>query len=175
MTAQESELGVDMGDHLVLSAVGQADDTVLMSHDIIKLNLLLHLAKIYCDKFNVQLSQSKTKLLLIPPPQIQTCVSFNPIKIDDKEVQFVDQADHVGMVRAKEGNMPNIFKRILAFKKSLGNLVYCGLVRGPRSNPAAFLRIISIYCTPVLMSGPGSQLLSHKETALIEQQFKRAL
>ena len=117
MTAQESELGVDMGDHLVLSAVGQADDTVLMSHDIIKLNLLLHLAKIYCDKFNVQLSQSKTKLLLIPPPQIQTCVSFNPIKIDDKEVQFVDQADHVGMVRAKEGNMPNIFKRDFSFQE----------------------------------------------------------
>ena len=36
VTAQESELGVDMGGQLVLSAVGQADDTVLMSNDIIK-------------------------------------------------------------------------------------------------------------------------------------------
>ena len=42
LTAQESELGVDMGGYLVLSAVGQADDTVLMSNDI-KLKLLLHL------------------------------------------------------------------------------------------------------------------------------------
>ena len=175
VTAQESELGVDMGGNLVLSAVGQADDTVLMSNDIIKLNLLLHLAKNYCDKFNVQLSQSKTKLLMIPPPRIQTCVTFNPIKINEKEVQFVDQAEHVGIVRANEGNMPNIFKRISSFKKSLGNLVSCGLARGHRSNPAASLRIMSIYCTPVLMSGLGSLLLSDKEIALIDQQFKRTL
>ena len=36
VTAQESELGVDMGGQLVLSAVRQADDTVLMSNNIIK-------------------------------------------------------------------------------------------------------------------------------------------
>ena len=87
----------------------------------------------------------------------------------------MDQAEHVGMVRASEGNMPNIFKRISAFKKSLGNLVSCGLARGHRSSPAASLSIMSIYCTPVLMSGLGSLLLSDKETALIEQQFKRTL
>ena len=86
VTAQESELGVDMGGQLVLSAVGQADDTVLMSNDIIK---ILQLAKSYCEKFDVQLSQSKTKLLMIPPLLTQSCVSFNPIKINDKEVQFV--------------------------------------------------------------------------------------
>ena len=71
--------------------------------------------------------------------------------------------------------MPNIFKRISSFKKSLGNLVSCGLARGHRSNPAASLRIMSIYCTPVLMSGLGSLLLSDKEIALIDQQFKRTL
>ena len=175
VTAQESELGVDMGGHLVLSAVGQADDTVLMSNDIIRLNLLLQLAKSYCEIFFVQLSQRKTKLLMISPPRTQSCVTFNPIKNNNKEIQFVDQAELVGMVRAKKGNMPNILKRISALKKSFGNLVTCGLARGHRSNPAASLRIMSIYCTPVLMSGLGSLLLSEKEISLIERQLKRTL
>ena len=52
--AQDSRLGVDMGGSLVVSAIGQADDTVLLSNNIIKLKLILQLTMDYCSKFNVK-------------------------------------------------------------------------------------------------------------------------
>ena len=57
VTAQESELGVDVGSGII-SAVGQADDVVLMSNDIYKLQLLIKLNEEYCQNYRV-----KTKLL----------------------------------------------------------------------------------------------------------------
>ena len=68
LLAQKSGLGVKMGSSgLVLSAVGQADDIVLMSNDLQCLNLLFQLAINYCTKYDVQMSPSKTKLIMISP------------------------------------------------------------------------------------------------------------
>ena len=164
-----------MGVSLVVSGVGQADDTGLFSNDIFKLMHLLQLAMDYCKKFNVTLSSSKTKLLLVQPARKPTFVPYNPIMIDGVEVQFVDQAEHVGVIRSTTGNMPNLLQRISAFKKALGSVISCGLARGRRTNPSASLRILTIYGTPVLMSGLASQVLSAKEVAIIDQQFKRTL
>ena len=44
---------------LVLSAVGQEDDTGLLSNALSKLQHLLRMALEYCQKFGVQLSPSK--------------------------------------------------------------------------------------------------------------------
>ena len=52
-TAQQSKLGVHMGNSLVVSAVGQADDSVLISNDINKLQHILKLVLEYCNKINV--------------------------------------------------------------------------------------------------------------------------
>ena len=61
-TAQRSELGLDMGlaisssgdlERQTLSAVGQADDVALVSSDLNSLKALLHLTKMYCDKYLV--------------------------------------------------------------------------------------------------------------------------
>ena len=173
--AQRSALGVQMGEHLTLSAVGQADDTVLMSNDLINLSLLFQLAQEYCEKFNVELSPTKTKLLMISPPRKDTIVLYNPLKTGNKQVQFVDEAEHVGVLRASSGNLPNILQRLASFKNALGKAISCGLARGHRSNPAASVRILSIYGTPVLLSGLASIVLSEKETNIIDQQFKRTL
>ena len=53
---QESRLGVAMSPSLILSAVGQADDTALLSNNIEKLRHILGLVLYYCSKFNVSLS-----------------------------------------------------------------------------------------------------------------------
>ena len=174
-TAQESKLGASLGGSLVISAVGQADDTVLVSNDIFKLQHILHLVLGYCKKFNVKLSSSKTKLLMIPAPRSDGFTPYNPINIDGEDIPFVDEAEHVGVLRAVSGNVPNTLQRISAFKKSLGPLIACGLARGSRSNPAASLRILSIYATPVLLSGLPSLVLSSNEISSIDQQYKRTL
>ena len=61
-TAQSSELGANIGS-AVISAIGQADDVILISNDIHSLQLLVNLTEEYCKKYRVQLEPKKTKLL----------------------------------------------------------------------------------------------------------------
>ena len=49
-TAQQSRLGVDIGSSVV-SAVGQADDVMLVSSSLEKIQLLITLTEDYCKKF----------------------------------------------------------------------------------------------------------------------------
>ena len=49
---------------LLLSSVGQADDVGLLANSLKYLNLLLHLTVMYCEKYQVKLVASKTKLLV---------------------------------------------------------------------------------------------------------------
>ena len=95
--------------------------------------------------------------------------------INGKQIEFVEQAEHVGVIRSTEGNLPNLLQRISSFKRSLGSMISCGLSKGRRSNPAASLRILTIYSTPVLMSGLASLVLSDSEVSAIDQQYKRTL
>ena len=173
--AQKTKLGVGMGGSLVISAVGQADDTALLSNCLLKLSLILQLILQYCLKYNVQLSPPKTKLLKITPARQHTMEPYNPISINGEQIEFVEQAEHVGVIRSTEGNLPNLLQRISSFKRSLGSMISCGLSKGRRSNPAASLRILTIYSTPVLMSGLASLVLSDSEVSAIDQQYKRTL
>ena len=50
--------------NLCINAIGQAYDTVFVSNDIFQLQHLLQLTLSYCDKYQVRLSASKTKLLV---------------------------------------------------------------------------------------------------------------
>ena len=173
--AQDSKLGVQLNKSLTVSAVGQADDTVILSNNLQKLSLLLYMVLDYCTKYNVKLSPTKTKLLQLTPSRSSDFVPFNPINIDGIGIDLATEAEHVGVIRSVKGNLPNILNRVAAFKKSLGALSSCGLARGHRANPTASLRILSLYCTPVLLSGLGSLLLSSKEIAMLDQQYKRTL
>ena len=64
------------------------------------------------------------------------------------------QAEHVGVLRSKEGgNMPALMSRLSAHGKSLYSVVSSSLARGHRGNPAASLRVEATYCAPQLYSG----------------------
>ena len=60
--AQATDLGVDIGSS-VISAVGQADDVVLISNDLDSLSLLVKGTEDYCKEYHVNLVPAKTKLL----------------------------------------------------------------------------------------------------------------
>ena len=83
-TAQYSRLGVNCEDE-VISAIGQADDTVLLSDCIFKLLGLVHLTEEYCAAYHVELVPEKTKLLGFSPSGKDHSVFFseivNPISI----------------------------------------------------------------------------------------------
>ena len=178
ITAQNSELGVDLGS-LVVSAVGQADDVVLCANDIHCLRLLVTLTESYCQNFRVKLVPSKTKLLAYSPPAklhlVEYAEKVNPITISGQPVPFVQEAEHVGIVRNTSGNMPNIMNRIAAHKAGMAMVLSAGLARGCHGNPSASLSVHELYGSPKLFSGLGSLVLSKEEVAVVDSTYQRTI
>ena len=177
-SAQRSNLGVDIKSS-VISAVGCADDVILASNSIDDLQMLARLTEYYCSKYRVKLVPSKTKLLPVFKEEHQLLVDYakliNPVTINGQTVEFVSEAEHVGVIRSVCGNMPNILARISSHKKALGSVSSAGLARNHRANPAACLKVHQVYCTAVLFSGLSSLLLTKPEVQIIENHFKLTL
>ena len=159
--------------------MGQADDVILMSNDINNLNLLVRLTEVYCDKFQVKLEPKKTKLLVYNDRNnellVKLATSSNPITINDVPVSFSNEAEQVGVVRNTSGNMPNIVQRVAKHKKALGSILSAGLARGHRGSPAAALRVHQLFCTPVLMSGLASLVLTKAELKINDSHYQTTI
>ena len=176
--AQNSCLGVDIVSSTV-SAIGQADDVILVSDDIFNLKLLVGLTLDYCANYRVKLVPSKIKLLPVYHnrhlPLIDYAEIVNRIKIDDTDVHFVTQAEHVGVIRSCQGNMANIQQRITNHKKSLAALGLAGVMKSSRTNPASSLRMHKLYAEPVLFSGLASLILLKSELKVLQNHHKNTL
>ena len=175
---QRSEQGIDLGDGLVVSAVGQADDVALLSNCIHSLYNLLSLTLSFCQQFNIDLCADKTKLLLITNNNSDInskTIPINPITIDSKQISFTESAEHVGVIRSTQGNIPHICGRISAHRKALGALLFSGIAQSHRANPAASVRIEKLYAMPVLFSGVASLVLNRSEIEMIDHHYKTTL
>ena len=156
-TAQRSGLGLNLGS-VVVSAIGQADDTVLVSDCLVKLRCLLHLAIQYCSQYHVELVPQKTKLLAIAPRslameldimKISTSLTLNGLKLS-----FTSDAEHVGVLRSNDGsNMPNILDRFSAHRNALRAMLPTYMSKAHRGSPASSLHLKCLYGTLVLLSG----------------------
>ena len=176
-TAQLSGLGADCTAATV-SAIGQADDTVLVSDCIVKLSGLVHLATEYCAAYHVTLVPEKTKLLAYTPAGKSAGLSLkiteiiNPISIAGLKIQFSDSAEHVGVLRTpKEGNMPHIIARVASHRRALQAVLHCGMARAHRGSPAAGLRLERTYGAPVLLSGVAALVLTTGETGILHHHY----
>ena len=174
-TAQRSNLGVPMN-NVTISAIGQADDVVLISNDIDNLYLLSWLTERYCQKYRVKLVPSKTTLLAYCTSKqtelVDHAKQVNRVTICGQKVQFSTELDHVGITRSNSSNLQHIANRITAHKKAMAAVLSAGIARSHRGNPAASLRILKIYGTGVLFSGVASLVLSTKETNIIDKHFQ---
>jgi hypothetical protein len=159
-----------------VSAIGQADDVMLAANSVDSLRLLAKLTETYCADYRVKLVSSKTKLLPMYNQRHQYLVDYakltNCVTIDGAPVKFVDEAEHVGVIRSTSGNMPHILQRIASHKKDLGAVCKAGMARGQRGNPAASLRIHQLHATPVLFSGVATLVLSKVEKKVIVTHYK---
>ena len=98
-----------------------------------------------------------------------------PITIGDSTIEFVDVAEHVGIVRSVDGNLPHILNRISAHRKALHAVLPAGLARAHRGNPIAALRVEKLYGVPVLLSGTASLVLKKSEVSILTQHYKNTL
>ena len=89
------------------------------------------------------------------------------MQINGIKLKFHDSAEHVGVIRAVSGNLPNIVNRISSQKKAVGAVLHNGLAKHHRADPASRLKVEEIYGTPVLLSGLGSLVLKKTEQNLI--------
>ena len=117
-TAQESKLGISLG-NLTISAIGQADDTALVSNNLHNLQYLLLLTENFCRKYQVKLSSSKTKLQVYFTHHMRKEVNY-AIRVNAAKVDFVKCAEHIGIERSTSGNSVSIFTRFNAHKRALG-------------------------------------------------------
>ena len=136
---------------------------------------ILHLTMDYCEKYNVTLCADKTKLLRISKVAETELEVMNPISIGGVQIEFSDCAEHVGILRSADGNLPNLMSRISAHKKALGATLFSGVAQRHRANPAVGLKVGKIYGTPVLLSGLASLVLLESELGLLDQHLKQTL
>ena len=177
-SAQSSGLGVRLGKQTI-SAIGLADDTVLVANCLHSLFNLFKLCLTFCSKYHVELCIDKTKLVAISTPAMTSTVEYakltSPLSFQDKKIPFSHTAEHVGILRNEAGNLPNIMNRIKAHQKALGGVLHAGLARNHRGNPAASIRIEKLYAAPVLMSGIGALVLLKSELNMIDHHVKETL
>ena len=151
-----------MGD-IHVASIAQADDVALVSPSIHNLRNLIQMTNTYCEQFNVTLVPEKTKLLAFGPQDSLNMYYdklTSHININDKDIQFVSEAEHVGVLRSVHGNLPSLLARFTAHRKAIFSILPVGLARGHRGNPATSMRAERIYGAPVLLSGIGSLVLN---------------
>ena len=128
---------------LIISSIGQADDTALISNDIHKLFYLLELTKIFCSKYQVELGEEKTKLQVFFTRKMAHSVAISKatsaIEIGGERISFTTSADHVGMLRSISGNETAFLKRFKAHGKALSGVLQ--KVTGGTQHQASILTI----------------------------------
>ena len=160
-----------------VSAIGQADDTILVSNSIQKLQNLLQLTLYFCTKYNVKLCTEKTKLQAYSNKATHYQAYYqkivSPVNIDGEAINFVDETEHVGVIRSVEGNLPHIMNRFTAHTRALAAVLPVGLARAHRCNPASSLKVQELYGTPVLLSGVASLVFKKSEIETISLYMKK--
>ena len=153
------------------NVIGQADDLIVVSDNIYKLQCLVKLINDYCHDHKVTLVPSKTKLLCFGPNKFKNFIDFckviNPIKIGEKIIDFDSKMEHVGVLRSVAGNMEALSSRITAQKRAIGSVISIGLGKNNLSNPLARLNILKIYGESALFSGLATLILNRKEINLL--------
>ena len=176
--AQASKLGIEVGP-VTISSIGQADDVALVSDDMHALQGLLDLSLYFCKKKHVSLSSGKTKLQVFSSRKLDNSSYYSQnafqLKVDNDVVEFVDEAEHVGIVRSVHGNLAHLQSRFTSHRKQVNAVLPMGLAKGHRANPAATIKAHEIYCLPVLLSGTAALNLKTNEIQLIEQYVKDEL
>ena len=162
-----------------ISSIGQADDVVLLSTDIMLLNNLLQLTLDYCATHHVILAPEMTKLMAFSSFRQKLSVDYqkavSPININNSDIEFVNDAEHVGIVRSVHGNLPHIQQRVTAHIKKLFSLLPSGLARNQHLNPTASLRVQSLHANPVLFSGVAALHLSISEMSILHANHKQII
>jgi hypothetical protein len=94
------------------------------------------------------------------------------IEINSLKIPFTNEAEHLGIVRSTDGNIPHLLNRFSAHHKAMMAILRHGMAQSQNGNPAASIRAEAIYGTPVLLSGIPSLSLSKSKTLFLDTHHK---
>ena len=133
----------------------------------------------YCTKYHVELVPEKTKLLCFTPSGLESSALYwklvSPVSLGPSKIMFSKEAEHVGIVRSVDGNLPNLMTRMSAHTRALRAVLPAGLAKGHHGNPAASLRVELLYGSSVLLSGMAALVLSKCEVEILHHHYKLKL
>ena len=113
--------------------------------------------------------------MLLTSNRVHQSVPFNPISLYGQHIDFSPDAEHVGVLRSVEGNLPHILHRIVSHKKAIAAILFTVIAANHRGNLAAAVKLEKLYCLPVFLSGTASLVISSAETNMISQHYKNTI
>ena len=117
--------------------------------------------------------------MVYAPKHLKHSVNYKkavtPLIINGEIIKFTDVAEHVGVIRSPEGNLPHIQNRVKSHIKALFSVLPAGLSRNQNTNPATSLRIQATYANPVLLSGVAPLILHDDELNILFSHHKNTL
>ena len=155
-----------------VASSGLADDVLLVSDDLFFLKNILSISLQYCKKYHVSLAADKTRLVAFYAKKDLKIININSldlISINGSVLQFSSSAEHVGVLRSCEGNLPHLAGRIAARKRALFALLPAGLALKNNANIAAVLYVDKVFSVPVMFSGLNSLVLSKSKTEILSK------
>ena len=102
-------------------------------------------------------------------------ISDNPIHIGGEKIDFTTKAEHVGVLRSSNGNLPSLISRFTAHRRALAANLFVGNARSHRGNIAASLKLEKIFALPVLLSGLASLVLTKTQVDMIDHHYLNTL
>ena len=120
----------------------------------------------------------KTKLLIFSATDsdyVKYSKLLAPLHIGATQIPATEFAEHVGVLRSVNGNLPHIQQRIVHHRRALGAILSSGMARRHRANPLASIRADKIFGTPSLFSGMAALMLSKSEIEIINHHVKETL
>ena len=153
-----------------------ADDTFLISTCIQRHQVLLNISEHQTATNNIRNVPTKTHLIILNPQtrknQIPSIDPASALNMGSTSVSISPEAKHLGITRSSDGkNVSAIATRLSAHDSSLFSL----LSAGHKSNPLVILKVLKLYCTPVLLSGIPSLVLINSDYNLIDTHYKKTL
>ena len=189
VSAKQSNLGVKMiyPNHpeahtmqpLIISAIGQADDTALFSNNTLHLSILAQLSETYAKNSNTIFVPKTNKYVAfvnktlseIPPIEYHIA----PITISGKKIPLSQSAEHVGVIRDCRSIFPHLLNRMSAHKKATSLLRFAGSGITHHTNLFARLRAFNVFATPILLSGIPSLIIDKTNSKTLDNFYKTSL
>ena len=100
---------------------------------------------------------------------------ISSVNIENNKINFIIEAEHVGILRFVKRNLPGLLSWFSAQRKLLMADLSVGLARGHCGNPAVIIRIKKIDGTRILLIGLSSLVLSKTEINCCDQHYKKFL